>query len=226
MTPRQDMYSSSAIAVLRSKLSSKCAKLGSNISRSNRRSWMADNRGRNSRCEGRVGRRRQRRTERECSAACRPEWRDRVLDSVHRWHERRCLFRNTLLNDRVDGKEEALLEVYKRLRPGDPPTAEAATIVSTTYFQSRSLRPQCRWSHENQRATWSRHSARKTHARREGHLCRRCLLAEAQTRQWRNRRHRQSRQSSGARCWRTAGEPIPYRLATYRTSGAGALAVA
>ena len=43
-------------------------------------------------------------------------------------------FRNTLLNDRVDGKEEALLEVYKRLRPGDPPTAEAATIVFNNLF--------------------------------------------------------------------------------------------
>ena len=43
-------------------------------------------------------------------------------------------FRNTLLTDRVEGKEEALLEIYKRLRPGDPPTAEAATIVFNNLF--------------------------------------------------------------------------------------------
>lgn len=34
--------------------------------------------------------------------------------------------RNTLLIDKVSGKEEALLEIYKRLRPGEPPTPESA----------------------------------------------------------------------------------------------------
>lgn len=35
-------------------------------------------------------------------------------------------FRNTLLIDKIGTKEEALIEIYKRLRPGEPPTAEAA----------------------------------------------------------------------------------------------------
>src|SRR5262249_54007744 len=35
--------------------------------------------------------------------------------------------RNTLLIDKVTTKEEALIEIYKRLRPGEPPTIEAAT---------------------------------------------------------------------------------------------------
>lgn len=35
--------------------------------------------------------------------------------------------RNTLLVDKVNTEEEALLEIYKRLRPGEPPTLEAAT---------------------------------------------------------------------------------------------------
>ncbi len=39
--------------------------------------------------------------------------------------------RNTLLVDKVVNKEESLLEIYKRLRPGEPPTLEAAT----TYFK-------------------------------------------------------------------------------------------
>jgi len=34
--------------------------------------------------------------------------------------------RNTLLVDKVDTKDEAILEIYKRLRPGEPPTVEAA----------------------------------------------------------------------------------------------------
>ena len=39
--------------------------------------------------------------------------------------------RNTLLVDKVANKEEALVEIYKRLRPGEPPTLEA----STAFFQ-------------------------------------------------------------------------------------------
>ncbi len=34
--------------------------------------------------------------------------------------------RNTLLVDKINTKDEALLEIYKRLRPGEPPTVEAA----------------------------------------------------------------------------------------------------
>ncbi len=39
--------------------------------------------------------------------------------------------RNTLLVDKVSTQEESLLEIYKRLRPGEPPTAEA----SGTFFK-------------------------------------------------------------------------------------------
>jgi DNA-directed RNA polymerase subunit beta len=38
--------------------------------------------------------------------------------------------RNTLLVDKIGTQEESLLEIYKRLRPGEPPTPEA----STTFF--------------------------------------------------------------------------------------------
>lgn len=39
--------------------------------------------------------------------------------------------RNTLLVDKISTREEALLEIYKRLRPGEPPTPEGAE----QYFQ-------------------------------------------------------------------------------------------
>jgi DNA-directed RNA polymerase subunit beta len=42
--------------------------------------------------------------------------------------------RNTLLVDKVTTKEEALLEIYKRLRPGEPPTEEAATAFFQRLF--------------------------------------------------------------------------------------------
>jgi DNA-directed RNA polymerase subunit beta len=34
--------------------------------------------------------------------------------------------RKTLQMDKVENKEEALLEIYRRLRPGNPATAEVA----------------------------------------------------------------------------------------------------
>ena len=42
--------------------------------------------------------------------------------------------RNTLLVDKVNNKEEALLKIYQHLRPGEPPTLEAATTFFHRLF--------------------------------------------------------------------------------------------
>jgi DNA-directed RNA polymerase subunit beta len=43
--------------------------------------------------------------------------------------------RNTLLQDKVQSPQEASLEIYKRMRPGDPPTLEnAATFFNNLFF--------------------------------------------------------------------------------------------
>ncbi|HPI40066.1 MAG TPA: DNA-directed RNA polymerase subunit beta, partial [Pseudobdellovibrionaceae bacterium] len=42
--------------------------------------------------------------------------------------------RNTLLVDKVSNKEEALVEIYKRMRPGEPPTVEASTQFFNRMF--------------------------------------------------------------------------------------------
>jgi DNA-directed RNA polymerase subunit beta len=42
--------------------------------------------------------------------------------------------RNTLLQDKVASPEDAVLEIYKRLRPGDPPTIETATTFFNNLF--------------------------------------------------------------------------------------------
>jgi DNA-directed RNA polymerase subunit beta len=42
--------------------------------------------------------------------------------------------RNTLLQDKITSPEEAILEIYRRLRPGDPPTAETATAFFHNLF--------------------------------------------------------------------------------------------
>ncbi|WAS93068.1 DNA-directed RNA polymerase subunit beta [Nannocystis poenicansa] len=44
--------------------------------------------------------------------------------------------RNTLLQDKLHTPEDALLEIYRRLRPGDPPTAETArTLFESLFFK-------------------------------------------------------------------------------------------
>ncbi|HMM23182.1 MAG TPA: DNA-directed RNA polymerase subunit beta [Selenomonadales bacterium] len=46
--------------------------------------------------------------------------------------------RATLERDNTDSKEEALVEIYKRLRPGEPPTVENATqLLETLFFDSK-----------------------------------------------------------------------------------------
>jgi DNA-directed RNA polymerase subunit beta len=43
-------------------------------------------------------------------------------------------FRNTLVSDKIESKEDAILEIYKRMRPGDPPTIEPATSLFDNLF--------------------------------------------------------------------------------------------
>jgi DNA-directed RNA polymerase subunit beta len=42
--------------------------------------------------------------------------------------------RDTLLQDKLTGSEEAILEIYRRLRPGDPPTLETAKNLFDSLF--------------------------------------------------------------------------------------------
>ena len=42
--------------------------------------------------------------------------------------------RDTLLVDKVETAEEAILEIYRRLRPGDPPTPETARVLFQNLF--------------------------------------------------------------------------------------------
>ena len=42
--------------------------------------------------------------------------------------------RLTLLQDKLEGPDDAIIEIYKRLRPGDPPTMETATAFFNNLF--------------------------------------------------------------------------------------------
>jgi DNA-directed RNA polymerase subunit beta len=44
-------------------------------------------------------------------------------------------FRNTIVSDKIESCDDAILEIYKRLRPGDPPTIEPAkTLFDNLFF--------------------------------------------------------------------------------------------
>lgn len=43
-------------------------------------------------------------------------------------------FRNTLVGDKIESKEDAIIEIYKRMRPGDPPTLEPAVALFDNLF--------------------------------------------------------------------------------------------
>lgn len=47
------------------------------------------------------------------------------------------IIERTLEKDGIDNGEEALIEIYKRIRPGEPPTVESAkTLIGSLYFNS------------------------------------------------------------------------------------------
>jgi DNA-directed RNA polymerase subunit beta len=78
----------------------------------------------------------------ECNQELTPESVDLLRE--HRITEFEVLFfedqhigpslRNTLLLDNINTPEEAIFEIYKRLRPGDPPTMETATTFFNNLF--------------------------------------------------------------------------------------------
>jgi DNA-directed RNA polymerase subunit beta len=43
-------------------------------------------------------------------------------------------FRDTLEMDRINSPEQAMIEVYKKMKPGDPPTLEAASNMLQNFF--------------------------------------------------------------------------------------------
>ena len=72
--------------------------------------------------------------------------------------------RNTLKADKVESYEQALIEIYRVMRPGEPPTRETAeALFNGPVLRSRALRPLGRRPREDEhasRARRSRHHAR------------------------------------------------------------------
>ncbi len=62
---------------------------------------------------------------------------DELIDLFSSFDKEGCI-KNTLEKDVTETEEEALIEIYKKLRPGEPPTVESArNLISSLFFNSK-----------------------------------------------------------------------------------------
>jgi len=124
--------------------------------------------------------------------------------------------RNTLAVDKNQAREQALIDIYRVMRPGEPPTLDTAeTLFNGLFFDSERYdlsavgRVKDELAPRPQRARHDAHSASRGFARG------RARAARPARRQRRDRRYRQSRQSARAFGGRVDGESISHRLAAH-----------
>ena len=127
----------------------------------------------------------------------------------------------TLKRDSVKTPQEALIEIYRKLRPGDPPTLDTATaLFHGMFFDPRkydfSRVGRLKFNIKLFREPGS-HQSRQAYARSGRFLRDHRVPAEAAQEHWSGRRHRSPRQSSCARGRRADGEPVPYRSGPHGT---------
>ncbi len=128
----------------------------------------------------------------------------------------------TLDKDSIRSSKEALIEIYRKLRPGDPPTLETATnLFRGMFFDPRKY-------------DFSRVGRLKFNIKLglDTPLDNRTLdttdfvaaikyLLQAPQEHRRRRRYRSPRQSPRSRRWRTARKPVPHRLGPHGTRHQG-----
>ena len=125
--------------------------------------------------------------------------------------------RNTLAADKNSNREEALLDIYRVMRPGEPPTLEQAeTLFQGLLFDidRYDLSPVGRVK-MNMRLEFQGVPDTPAHAAPRGHPRGRQGAARPQGRPRRDRRHRPSRQPSRPLGRRADGEPVPRRPAAH-----------
>jgi len=69
-------------------------------------------------------------------------WSNEQIREKFGWSE---LMMTTLEKDHIAGADEALLDIYRKLRPGEPPTREnAQTLLDNLFLQRQALRTSAR----------------------------------------------------------------------------------
>ena len=128
--------------------------------------------------------------------------------------------RNTLAVDKNTNRDDALIDIYRVMRPGEPPTPETAeALFRGLFFDRRPLRPVGgRPGEDEHAARLRRRAGLDARAAQGGPAAHGEDPVRAEGRPRPDRRHRQSRQPPGALGRRTDGEPVPHRPAAH---GAG-----
>ena len=124
--------------------------------------------------------------------------------------------RNTMQVDKNMTRDQALMDIYRVMRPGEPPTVEAADVMfQLAVLRSRALRPLGRRPGEDEHAPRPRRRGHRPHAAQRGHHRLRQGAGRPARRPRRDRRHRPPRQPPGALGRRADGEPVPRRPAPH-----------
>ena len=131
--------------------------------------------------------------------------------------------RNTLAVDKNMTREEALFDIYRVMRPGEPPTIDTALDhVPVAVLRSGALRPVRGRPREDEHAARSRCAGHHAHSAQGGHHRGDPHAGRPARRQGRDRRHRPSRQPPGALGRRADGEPVPHRASAHGARHQGA----
>ncbi len=124
--------------------------------------------------------------------------------------------RNTLAVDKNAGREDALTDIYRVIRPGEPPTPETAETLFRGLFFDESRYDLSAVGRVKMNMRLGEDVRRHgPHAAQGGHPAHREDHVRAEGRPRHDRRHRQPRQPPGALGGRADGEPVPRRPAPH-----------
>ena len=131
--------------------------------------------------------------------------------------------RNTLAVDKNMTREDALFDIYRVMRPGEPPTVETAeAMFRSLFFDSERYDLSAVGRVKmNMRLDLDAPDTMRV-LRKEDILVGDQDAGRPARRQGRDRRHRQSRQPPGALGRRTDGEPVPHRPVAHGARHQGA----
>ena len=119
--------------------------------------------------------------------------------------------RNTLKVDKNSSREDALFDIYRVMRPGEPPTIDSAeAMFQSLFFDWRALRPFGGRPGEDEHAPRPRRARHPADPAQGRHPGRGQGAGEPARRSRRDRRHRSSRQPPGALGRRIDGESISH----------------
>ena len=133
--------------------------------------------------------------------------------------------RTTLEKDHTTGQDDALIDIYRKLRPGEPPTRESAqTLLENLFFNPKRYDLAKVGRYKANKKLQPRAAGRPGRAHRGRHPRHDRLRREAARRRdgLRGRRHRPPRQPSAAHGRRADPEPDPARPGPHGAGGPGA----